>query len=211
MSSVSNWTDAEVWTRLESILNTNPHEESRAIVRTWLQERQAVGLKPLDPGHPREHATRLLPAPGRARHQRGDARGRHRLRELCTDATKAADDKIASIPKGNASKEVEFLYALRGGDLDHAANVARSITDSAGVHGLALHRAWWAYQTASTYEAMHARSKNNEHLQLAKKFGWQWSAVDYHLHLLRQAGFVVRRKGARCNSYELYLNGQAPA
>lgn len=46
MSSVSNWTEAEVWTRLGSILTTIPHEESRAIVRTWLQERQAVGLKP---------------------------------------------------------------------------------------------------------------------------------------------------------------------
>lgn len=41
MSSVSNWTDAEVWTRLKSILTTIPREESRAIVRTWLQERQA--------------------------------------------------------------------------------------------------------------------------------------------------------------------------
>lgn len=46
--------------------------------------------------------------------------------------------------------------------------------------------------------------------EIARSFGWHWSAVDYHLHLLRQAGFVVRRKGARGYRYELYLNGQAP-
>lgn len=47
--------------------------------------------------------------------------------------------------------------------------------------------------------------------EIARSFGRHWSAVDHHLHLLQQAGLVVRRKGVRCNRYELYLNGQAPA
>ena len=46
--------------------------------------------------------------------------------------------------------------------------------------------------------------------QIAREFGWHVSAIDYHVYLLRQAGFVVRRKGARCNSKLLYLNGEAP-
>lgn len=45
--------------------------------------------------------------------------------------------------------------------------------------------------------------------EIARGFGWHWSAVDYHLHVLRQAGFVVRRR-ARGHKYELYLNGEAP-
>lgn len=46
--------------------------------------------------------------------------------------------------------------------------------------------------------------------QLAREFGWHVSAIDYHLHFLRQAGFVVRRKDVRGYSYALYLNGDAP-
>ena len=46
--------------------------------------------------------------------------------------------------------------------------------------------------------------------QIAREFGWHVSAIDYHVYLLRQAGFVVRRKGARGYSYALYLNGEAP-
>lgn len=45
MSSVSTKTDAEVWERIERILETIPLTENQAIVRTWLQERQAVGLR----------------------------------------------------------------------------------------------------------------------------------------------------------------------
>jgi len=45
--------------------------------------------------------------------------------------------------------------------------------------------------------------------QIAREFGWHVSAIDYHLHLLQQAGFVVRRR-ARGHKYALYLNGQAP-
>jgi len=46
--------------------------------------------------------------------------------------------------------------------------------------------------------------------EVAREFGWHVSAIDYHLHVLRQAGFVVRRR-ARGHRYALYLNGQAPA
>lgn len=45
MSSTSNKTDAEAWERIERILATIPLPENQAVVRTWLQERQAVGLK----------------------------------------------------------------------------------------------------------------------------------------------------------------------
>jgi DNA-binding transcriptional ArsR family regulator len=46
--------------------------------------------------------------------------------------------------------------------------------------------------------------------ELARRFGMHQSSIDYHLHVLGQAGFVVRRKGARGYSWQLYLNGQAP-
>lgn len=44
---------------------------------------------------------------------------------------------------------------------------------------------------------------------LAREFGWHVGSIDYHLHLLRKAGFVIRQKG-RGHRYELYLNGDAP-
>lgn len=45
MSSVSTKTDAQVWERIERILETIPLPENQVIVRTWLQERQAIGLR----------------------------------------------------------------------------------------------------------------------------------------------------------------------
>lgn len=45
--------------------------------------------------------------------------------------------------------------------------------------------------------------------ELARAFGWHVAAIDYHLHVLRQAGFVVRRR-ASGHRYGLYLNGVQP-
>lgn len=45
MSSISNLAPEDVWARIERILETIPLPENQAVVRTWLQERQAMGLK----------------------------------------------------------------------------------------------------------------------------------------------------------------------
>ena len=55
-----------------------------------------------------------------------------------------------------------------------------------------------------------ARSPGITMSEISRKHKHHHSWSDYHLHFLQQAGFVVRRKGARGYSYELYLNGEAP-
>ena len=45
MSSVSNKRDLEVRERVERVLETIPSPENQVIVRTWLQERRAIGPK----------------------------------------------------------------------------------------------------------------------------------------------------------------------
>lgn len=44
---------------------------------------------------------------------------------------------------------------------------------------------------------------------IARRYDRHVAWADYHLHFLRQAGFVVRRR-ARGHKYNLYLNGDAP-
>lgn len=45
MSSISNLAPEDAWARIERIIETIPLPENQTVVRTWLQERQAMGLK----------------------------------------------------------------------------------------------------------------------------------------------------------------------
>lgn len=65
MSSISNLAPEDVLARIERILETIPLPENHAVVRTWLQKRQAMGLKASTLVIPRELPARLLLPPGR--------------------------------------------------------------------------------------------------------------------------------------------------
>jgi hypothetical protein len=78
MSSISNLAPEDVLARIERILETIPLPENHAVVRTWLQERQAMGLKASTLVIPRELPARLLLPPGREALGGCEPRGRHR-------------------------------------------------------------------------------------------------------------------------------------